>query len=303
MRGRMRQRRSLFASSLALGLTLSAAAHADLSVTSVTVAQVPAALDAAPNVVVSNVGFSGTATASARFSGGGSVSLGVDHGIVLSSGLAETAIGPNDEQVASVEWNSPGDAQLAALLGRDVSDVHDVSTLNFTVRCPAGISSLRLDYVFASDEYSQGGDPGFPDGMGIFVDGLNVATVPGVSPPTPVHTSSLNGTETPSLFQDNVSNACVEDLTCPYNLEANGFSAKLTATAAITPGASHTVKIAIGDSDTLDGDSWVFVSSLICGTAPPPARLALLGPTPVLGLGTALLLLTGIVGRRRRPRR
>jgi len=177
---------------------------------------------------------------------------------VLGSGDVADALGPNDSTSTTTEWLSAGDFDLDALLG---TSTVDASVLCFTVACPGPSDLVRVDYVFASDEYEE---LDVFDGVGIFVDGVNAARIPNSS--TPISAGSLNGELTPALFRDN--DACNEsNVACPHDLEADGFSVKLTALARVARTSTHSIKVAIADEMFESYDSWLFISSLSCSSS------------------------------------
>ncbi|HLN92215.1 MAG TPA: choice-of-anchor L domain-containing protein, partial [Thermoanaerobaculia bacterium] len=68
-----------------------------------------AQLLAGPGVTVSNVSFTGANVAGGSFSGGLADGLGIDSGVILSSGSIANAAGPNrDDQITTVN-EAPGD--------------------------------------------------------------------------------------------------------------------------------------------------------------------------------------------------
>jgi hypothetical protein len=252
----------------------------------------------APGVTVVSASLRGTNGAVGSFSGGSSVGLELDQGILLSSGRVLDALGPNDEPDTSTDCaDDLGDAQLAQILG---SDTTDAAALTLLFNCPPGSRSVSVDYVFASDAYDGLTDPGDIDeydGAAIIVDGVNAATLPG---PVPLSAPSLPSR---ALFHDN--NTCHEDesLACPFNLEADGFSGKLTARASLRTSGTHTAKIVIADDFLPDIDSWIFLRGFSCN-ADVFARAVPASSGPgTLGLGAALLAVASLaLSRARRPR-
>ncbi len=285
-----------------LAFALSSAARAELLVESVlstnaATATLLAGRLAAPGIGISNAALSGVPEAIGTFSAGATVAgFELDQGIVLSSGSVGNAVGPNDDDGSHVlvgEWGGPGDDDLAAL---HQTSIVDAALLEFDFSCPPGASAIHLDYIFASEEYDE---LDVYDALGIFVDGVNAATLPGTS--NPINADSVSAT--PALFKNN--NVCNEadGVLCPFDLQADGFSVKLTAEAAISLAApSHSLEIVVGDEVFESYDSWVFLSSLRCILADPPPVPGL-GPLGAYGLGGVLSALTCMLLRRHRRSR
>ena len=103
-----------------------------------------------PGVTVSNARFTGNANAAGTFVGG-SASVGIDTGVVLSTGWAEDARGPNQASDWSEIMGTPGDAQLDALVAPEVT--FDAAILEFDVTPVANTIAIR--FVFASEEYQE----------------------------------------------------------------------------------------------------------------------------------------------------
>ena len=100
-------------------------------------------------IVVSNASFIGDPDQIGFFDGINS-NVGIDSGIVLSTGDIYTVVGPNDDDgwANSTSYGGAGDAALNALIG---GVTHDASVLEFDFVPTSGTISFR--YVFGSEEY------------------------------------------------------------------------------------------------------------------------------------------------------
>ena len=103
-------------------------------------------------MTVSNVTFTGATVAGGTFSGGLADGLGIDSGVMLSSGDIANGIGPNDQDGAGTCNKTPGDADLDAIL-RQKGATEDAAVLEFDF-VPA-TSNVSFRYVFASEEYNE----------------------------------------------------------------------------------------------------------------------------------------------------
>src|SRR5262249_48797923 len=175
-----------------------------------------------------------------------------ESGIILSSGHAVDVVGPNKTTSTgadtSVDNGLPGDTDLTALSG---TQTFNATTLSFDF-IPQG-STLTFSYVFSSEEYNFYVDKNFNDSFGFFLNGQNVALIPGTNTPVSIHTVNLN---TNSQFFINNDSA-----PGPVDTEMNGLTTVLTVTASVNPGVVNHIKLGVADaSDTLF-DSNVFIQA------------------------------------------
>ncbi len=192
--------------------------------------------------------FTGSRSGAGTFTNGLIDGLGINSGVILSTGDIFNAVGPNVDPSAGLDNGLPGLAALDALITPGLTA--NASTLDFFLVPPPNVTTVTFKYVFASDEY---GAPiaSLNDVFGVFVDGQNVALVPGTTNPVSVNT--LNSTATPLFFNSNATGL--------FGTQYNGFSAPLTATATVTPGAANQIRLAIADGGAPDRvvDSAVFL--------------------------------------------
>src|SRR6185503_12563908 len=134
---------------------------------------------------------------------------------------------------------------------------------------PTG-STVAFQYVFASEEYNEFVGSSFNDVFGFFVNGVNLALLPGTN--SPVAVNNVNGTTNAVLYVPNrfgdVS-ADVPGQPGPLDTEADGLTQVLSFTAPVTAGQTNHLKLAIADTSDAIYDSWIFVgaSSLSSTTA------------------------------------
>jgi uncharacterized repeat protein (TIGR01451 family) len=211
-----------------------------------------AQLLAGPGVTVSNVTFSGANVAGGSFSGGLADGLGIESGVILSSGNIANAAGPNTNDGVTMANNTPGDDDLNSILGKAATE--DAAVLQFDFVPVAGTVTFR--YVFASDEYNEFVGL-FNDIFAFFIDGQNVALIPGTTTPVAINTVNL---ETNSAFYRNNDPSDLGTPT-PFATQFDGFTTVLTATATLTPNVSHHIKLTIADTSDDILDSAVFLEA------------------------------------------
>ena len=214
-------------------------------------------------VTVSNVSYTGASSAIGKFTNGGTTNLGIYSGIVLTSGDATNAIGPNSSGSITGSNNTPGDAQLQALV---TNQVRDAAVLEFDFVPIA--DTLKFRYVFGSDEYPEFSGSTYNDVFGFFISGPNpqggnylnhnMAIIPGTTN-TPVSINNIN---------NGTANAgpCVN---CSYyvnntgglTIEYDGLTTIMTAFAIVVPCSTYHFKAAIGDVGDMAYDSGVFLEA------------------------------------------
>ena len=215
------------------------------------------------NITVSNL-TTGTNSNAGLFTNTNLSILGLQNGIILTSGYANLAVGPNNSAGASGS-NTYGstDPQLAAVAA---SSIHDAIVLEFDFVPLASPISFR--YVFGSEEYPEFVNS-YNDAFGFFVSGQNpaggnytnqnIAIIPNTTSPVTINNVN-NGTS--------ANGPCVN---CQYYINNNnnptsyiqydGLTTVLTATCNVIPCQSYHIKIAIGDAGDGVLDSGVFLEA------------------------------------------
>ena len=251
-------------------------------------------LGSGSGITISNVTYTGANAMAGTFTGGTGI-IGIDSGIVLTSGFATNVIGPNNDSGASGELGLPGDPDLNVLAGGPTNDA-SVLTITFV---PTG-SQIQFSYVFGSEEYNEFIGQ-FNDAFGFFVNGTNRALIPGTSTPVAINNVNCgfaNNGEPPPGTGPNC-NLFINNSPPAFNTQLDGFTKVLTLTANVTPNVQNTLKIAIADAsdDALDSAVFIAAGSLsVCGgpNQPPcgggggvPSAVT---PVPTLGEWGLLLL-------------
>ena len=200
-----------------------------------------------PGIAVNSAGFTGDSRAGGLFNDP-AASVGLASGIVLSSGEVHSAVGPNTSPSTTIQLNRPGDDQLNALLPPSQSTQDATSlTVNFT---PTN-AQLAINYVFASEEYTEFVGTQFNDVFAFFVNDVNCALTPGTANPITINTINPGSN---SLFY-------VPNEAGTYDTEFDGFTVVLTCRAAVNPGVPNTLKLVIADTGDQRLDSAVFLQA------------------------------------------
>lgn len=253
---------------------------------------------AAGITIVGSPVYTGAAAASGTFTGGTGI-LPFDAGILLTTGAAAIAAGPNNQGGAGQGNGFPGDAQLNGLVPG--YNTLDASILEFDFTATNSVISFQ--YVFGSEEYNLFVNTPFNDVFGFFLNGVNIAKLPSSQS---VAINSVNCLSNASFFtsnNDETSGGPNGPPSCGnagLNTQYDGLAGArpgfaLFATGVTTSGVNH-VKLAIADGfDTL-ADSGVFIKAASVVNEPPPVGDA---PEP----GTLVLLGSGFVGAAARLRK
>jgi hypothetical protein len=199
---------------------------------------------AGAGVTLSNARFTGSSKAVGTF-GGATSSVGLDSGVVLSTGDILDLQGPNNDDGKSGGLDTPGDSALELLVAPYAT--YDAAILEFDLVTASPTISIR--FVFASEEYNEYVDSPFNDVVAIYVNGVNCANVGG----KPVAVNTINNGSNPTLYFDNTNGA--------RNTQMDGMTVPLDCTAAVKPNQVNKIRIAIADVSDPILDAAVFLAA------------------------------------------
>jgi len=247
-------------------------------------------------ITISNETYTGAASAAGGFAGGVSAGIGIEQGIILSSGAVEDAVGPNDNDGTTTAYFTAGDTDLDSLAG---VSTHDAAVLEFDFTSQG--DSLYFNFVFASEEYNEFVYQ-FNDAFGFFLDGVNIALIPGTS--IPISIDTVNGGnpfgDANASYPQYFNNNDFDDGGPFFDIEYDGFTDVFTAQALnLSPGQHH-LKLAVADAGDNSLDSAVFIQggSLSDNPLPPNGDV----PEPATVVVWSVLLGIGLVFTQRRRR-
>lgn len=198
-------------------------------------------------VTPGSINYTGGDGAAAFFDDGMSSGIGIESGIILTTGQSSNAVGPNNAGNTGSPNGGGGDADLASLVPG--FNVNDASVLEFDFESEGG--DLFFDFVFASEEYNEYVNSNFNDVFGFFLDGENIALIPGTE--TPVAIDNVNLGVNSQFYNNNDDGS--------FDLEYDGFTDVLTAQALDLSPGTHTIKLAVGDAGDSSFDSAVFIGA------------------------------------------
>lgn len=203
-----------------------------------------------------------------------SSNLGVDSGIVLTTGVAASVglvNGVNGLQSAFANANqgTGGDADLTTLAG---ISTYDRCVLEFDLKADG--DSIVFKYIFGSEEYPAFNCTNYNDVFGFFISGpgypspQNIALVPGTAIPVAIN-SVNNGVISAG---GNLSNCTAMGSGSPFtgyyvdntggtSVTYDGFTQLFTARAGIQKCSTYHLKLAIADGFDHIFDSGVFLQA------------------------------------------
>ncbi len=224
---------------------------------------------AGPGITISNIQSNLPASSSfyGSFTCGSGAKLGLENGLVLTSGSVLSAKGPNSES-GKTEFIFPALPGYSLLDGIANGQGFDACWVAFDI--VSNTDSIKFDYVFASEEYKEFVNTEFNDVFGFFISGpgitgtQNLAVLSGTT--IPVTINSINHLTNSQFYIDNdfddyisPGNPATIDATRFANFEFDGLTKVLTARAKVIPGQTYRLILAIEDVGDEILDSGVFL--------------------------------------------
>ena len=191
-----------------------------------------------------------------------------DGGVAISSGDPKSLHVQSSDRVSTI-MDTAGDADLDALIN---GETIDACSLEFEFACATSPCDVSFEYIWGSEEYTEYVGSEFNDAFALFINGNNVALVPGTSDPVSIDT--INNDMNPALFIDNdVTN--FDPVPFPL-MEADGFTRPLMAEASVIGGTSGTpginkAKFVVADRSDRMLDSWAIFAEKSFMVKPPPS--------------------------------
>ena len=205
-------------------------------------------------ITASNIAFTGFPNAVGSFTGG-TPSVGFPTGIVLTTGLSNYALGPNNSVNRTSNNFELGDSDIDFYVFGDstISVTNDATSIEFDF-VPLS-DTVSFTYVWASEEYPEYVNSGYNDAFAFFLSGgptnmppTNIALVPGQV--IPVTINNVNQLLNSQYFNNNTGGML---------LQYDGYTVPLDAVAQVVPCQSYHIKLVVADVGDRNYDSAVFL--------------------------------------------
>lgn len=193
----------------------------------------------------------------------------IPEGVVLATGNAIAAIGPNnsssytDNSGAAADPNDPDMAMIGSPYTQNNEAILEFDFI------PTG-DSVVFNYVFASEEYHEYSTSSFNDGFGFIISGpgfagpflnggVNIAVIPGTGG-LPVTMNNLNNGSSNTGPCTNCA-YLVNNPTGSPGLQYDAHTVVMQAAAAVECGETYHIKLVIADAGDQAFDSAVFLEA------------------------------------------
>ncbi|HOH83849.1 MAG TPA: choice-of-anchor L domain-containing protein, partial [Bacteroidales bacterium] len=211
-------------------------------------------------VTVSNATFNGSAAlinsnqvGNFTTAGGATTQLGFTGGIILASGNAADAIGPNSSGSSGVGTGSGSDPDLQSLV---TSTIYDKAVLEFDF-IPLS-DTIKFRYVYGSEEFDEFCNSSYNDAFGFFISG------PGITGPFTGNAKNIAVMPNNPANYVTINNVCNAGATYSWlnsgvYLQYDRLTYIYTAWCLVQPCQTYHIKLAIGDAGDSAFDSGVFL--------------------------------------------
>lgn len=193
--------------------------------------------------------------------------IDIREGVILSTGYAKNAVGPNDRSNVGTRLVGKGDEELTKLAK---NQTFDAAILQFDF-IPK-FDQISFEYVFASEEYPEYINKGVNDVFAFILvhsaSGVrtNLAILPGTNSPVTIdnvnHLKHSDHYISNGVWDENSVLKWKDNLELgeyAYNFQFDGLTTWLEAKADVIPGEAYVLKIAIADAGDGAYDSAVLL--------------------------------------------
>ncbi|MCC6282756.1 MAG: choice-of-anchor L domain-containing protein, partial [Saprospiraceae bacterium] len=197
--------------------------------------------------------------------------LGLSKGLLLTSGDANLAIGPNDAPNTTFAFEGTGDPDLDYLSDQLGNGTPSTDACIVELDVFVATDELSFEYIFGSEEYPEFVDSDFNDIFAFLISGPGIAGDPGLSNSakniavlpgsgTPVQINSVNQLLNWQYYRNNFGSSTLQydGLTS----DSLGIKKSLTARSQVIPCNTYHLKLAVADRQDFSYDSGVFVSEI-----------------------------------------
>lgn len=215
-------------------------------------------------VQISNIQYTGASEAISYFQANSVHNMPFTSGFIMTTGHKNYVTGPNNTPNAGTNNTFPGFSAIEGITG---SPSYNACILAFDL-IPDG-DTLRVKFIFGSEEYPEFVGRGFNDAFAIFVSGpgimgtVNIAKLPNYSNIT---INNINGGNpgfnppvNPEYFLANGTGNDAPYNSSPAYLQYDGLTKPVSAKLKVIPDQTYQVKLVIVDAQDPVFDSGVFI--------------------------------------------
>ena len=193
----------------------------------------------------------------------------LDAGIIISTGLATSAIGPNKQQNKTSHINFFSDSDINDIAAH--KGCYDTSLFEFDL--VSETDQIQFNYVFASEEYPEYINKNVNDVFIFLVTNTqskvseNIAILNG-DKNTPITVDHINQKKNTNFYLPNnqftpelLKSKHMKAIEMAYTFQYDGFTTKLTAIANVEPYVKYHFKLGISDVGDQNFDSAIFLEA------------------------------------------
>ncbi len=192
----------------------------------------------------------------------------IQSGVILSTGSAVHAAGPNNSLLSDGASTWLGDADIESILGKSGITMKSTNASVLEFDFTPISSHFSFDFVFASEEYGNF-QCQFSDAFSFLLTNLstgvttNLAVVPGTTLPISVVTirDYLYNSSCPSVNAQYFGNYNGGSAANGSATNFNGETVLMSASAVLIPNTPYHIKLAIADRNDFKSDSAIFLKS------------------------------------------
>ncbi|MFT4660059.1 MAG: gliding motility-associated-like protein [Patiriisocius sp.] len=224
-------------------------------------------------VTILNPEITGAVGSYGGFEAVGISDFGLQQGVLLTTGKASDAIGPNNSANTTTSHSNSLNSDVLELI-TDSLPTRDAVTLEFDI-IPDG-DTLKFNFSFASEEYQEFVCTPYDDIFGFFISGPGIVGDPGLGGRRNI--ALIPGTSTPVTINNVNSGNSTADIPCPpvnqvYHhqnplsainfIEYDGWTKDLVAIAGgLEPCETYHLELIIADVNDRLYDSGVFIERI-----------------------------------------
>ena len=191
-----------------------------------------------------------------------------ESGVAISTGDPHSLNMQSTDRMTTF-MNAAGDADLDLIVN---GPTKDACALSFKFYCTASPCDISFEYIWGSEEYTEFVASNFNDAFAWFLNGENIAIVPGTKD-TPVSIDTINDNVNSQFFINNDVTDNPSGVPYPM-MEADGFTRPLNANGraiggtVLAPGLND-IKLVVADRSDAMFDSWALFTENSFYVKPP----------------------------------